>query len=249
MALWVLNSLSVPRLRRCFRAQDSFWYSSTPHNNFITWLYASRYFFVFSISSKFTQTFHNPTKVIWSVHQACNLLIPWLDMHKTSVLLKWTLLWPLDCFPLNKAPRHMWMELVLGLLWPAAHCTFALQDFQGYGSPSFVIRSLWFIPRCILWATIPRWKVFHPWSQCDLSTELRGRGVFFFFLIISFYEFCSFVVLATRIIILSVCVYIFFGEYFITNLSQESLSHDALIAPQRPSFVYASLFGRNVSMI
>lgn len=43
--------------------------------------------------------------------------------------------------------------------------------------------------------------------------------------------------MVTRIIILNVSVCIFFGEYFITNLFQECLSHDALITPQCLPFV------------
>lgn len=80
-------------------------------------------FSVLSVSPKCTQSFHNPTKVIWSTEQACNWLILWLDMHTSLNTIKNELCsWPLDRFPLNKSPRHMWEGLVLRPCWPATNC-------------------------------------------------------------------------------------------------------------------------------
>ena len=120
--------------------------------------------------------------------------------------------------------------------------TSAVWYFHSWGQ----LRFLW---SGISWSWVPS---LHPRSQGEryLTLSLLWFGyrtwgkISWFFL-----WYCSFVVLATKIIILNVCVCIFFGEYFITDLFQECLSHDALITPQCLPFVYVcvylfSAFGR-----
>lgn len=45
-------------------------------------------FSILRFSPKCAQLFHNARKVIWFLHQACNLLIPRLDMHTNLSAIK-----------------------------------------------------------------------------------------------------------------------------------------------------------------
>lgn len=76
------------RLRRCSATQYSLLVLICPEQEPPDLALLLSKFSVLGASPKCTQLFHNPTKVIWSTEQACNLLISWLDMHTSLSTIK-----------------------------------------------------------------------------------------------------------------------------------------------------------------